>query len=65
MGVLVELVALLLEGRHPDLPALVHQVHREELAGPRGLVPRPDVALGCDAGLDGPLILGGRGGDTE
>ena len=41
----VVLVALLLEGRAPDLARLVQQVHGEEVALALGVAPAPDVGL--------------------
>jgi len=51
LNIVVVLVALILECCGADLPGLVHQVHREELPAPAGLVPRPDVRLGGHANL--------------
>ena len=48
-----ELVALLLEGRHPDLPRVVHEVHGEELPRSRRLVPGLDVGLAGDPEHEG------------
>lgn len=57
---LIKRIALVVEASRLDLAALINQIDAEELALTRRLVPRLNLRLGCDAGLDCPLVRKGR-----